>query len=433
LSTIHGGGNSLLSSTTDLYLQTSEEDADQPGEELIITRLDGRSYELLVDNPLNDDRFEVGQVVQLAGEAHTREVLAIRNVDPNAYQDLRGDGNTTLDDSMEIFLTAGMGSQIVLSSQLPSGGADMVYNNEISEGTLFVSQPTVTTETVDHVDINVDRLTRSDSTSWNVKFNIGDVVFIDGIAGGFTIADIVDEGDTSTMVLANAALDPFDEGAITVTVSTTDVTTTDLTTLTEGEQVGGDHFVVTGGAGPESPLVIYGDTSQDGVWYSGHPHDRLGLEFGDKPFDPFPHLTDEENEDDEWIFPLANPFTYHGNDVIDASQLFAAEADAGIIASLGITVGLTASVSTSTSLPVPCRLRPMTTAHCPAWTRRCGRPIAPLSRWPRPNSMILSRVTTSLSVTVAASSTAIRISFSAITARSSRTWSTRTSLIRSCP
>ena len=40
-------------------------------------------------------------------------------------------------------------------------------------------------------------------------------------------------------------------------------------------------------AGPDSPLVVYGDTSQDGVWYGGHPYDIKGYEFGPKPFDPF--------------------------------------------------------------------------------------------------------------------------------------------------
>ena len=45
------------------------------------------------------------------------------------------------------------------------------------------------------------------------------------------------------------------------------------TTLDGGKRVGGDHIVVTGGAGPNSPLVVYGDTSQDGIWYSGHADD----------------------------------------------------------------------------------------------------------------------------------------------------------------
>ena len=38
------------------------------------------------------------------------------------------------------------------------------------------------------------------------------------------------------------------------------------------------------------------------------PYDALGNEFGHKPFDPFTDLPDDENEDDEWVFPLANPY-----------------------------------------------------------------------------------------------------------------------------
>ena len=62
-------------------------------------------------------------------------------------------------------------------------------------------------------------------------------------------------------------------------------------------------------AGPSSPLVVYGDTSQDGTWYAGHPYDTLGYEFGPKPFDPFTYIPDAENEDDEWVFGLADPYT----------------------------------------------------------------------------------------------------------------------------
>ena len=78
-------------------------------------------------------------------------------------------------------------------------------------------------------------------------------------------------------------------------------------------------------AGPNSPLVLLGDTTQDGVWYRGHTYDVLGLEFGDKPFDPFVNLPDGDNEDDEWVFPLADPFDYVGNDIIDARNLLACD------------------------------------------------------------------------------------------------------------
>ena len=60
--------------------------------------------------------------------------------------------------------------------------------------------------------------------------------------------------------------------------------------------------------GPSSPLVLYGDTSQDGLWYSGNPATIDGYEFGDKPFNPFIFVPDSQNEDDEWVFPLGNPF-----------------------------------------------------------------------------------------------------------------------------
>ena len=52
-------------------------------------------------------------------------------------------------------------------------------------------------------------------------------------------------------------------------------------------------------AGPDSPLVLLGDTTQDGMWYTGHTYDVLGLEFGDKPFDQFVYLPDGDNEDED--------------------------------------------------------------------------------------------------------------------------------------
>jgi hypothetical protein len=56
-----------------------------------------------------------------------------------------------------------------------------------------------------------------------------------------------------------------------------------------GIRVGGDHIVITGGGGPDSPLVVYGDTSQDGVWYSGEASAPLEsrVRFGPKPFPTF--------------------------------------------------------------------------------------------------------------------------------------------------
>jgi len=77
--------------------------------------------------------------------------------------------------------------------------------------------------------------------------------------------------------------------------------------------------------GPESPLVVYGDTSQDGAWYSGDPALVDGFDFGLKPFDQFAglRLPNANNEDNEWFLGQGNTFATSGNDMIDARGLFA--------------------------------------------------------------------------------------------------------------
>ena len=175
-------------------------------------------------------------------------------------------------------------------------------------------------------------LIRQDGLAWvDDGYAVGQTVQIAGEAFTRTVTGFADAtsvpadafagwGTGSTLVLSGA---PITGGTIERTVSVVDTTAVGV----GGVRVGGDHITVSGGAGPNSPLVVYGDTSQDGVWYSGHPSDVLGYEFGEKPFNPFPTLPDGDNEDDEWVFPLANPYTYAGNDVIDASALFASLAD----------------------------------------------------------------------------------------------------------
>ncbi len=93
---------------------------------------------------------------------------------------------------------------------------------------------------------------------------------------------------------------------------------------------GSDNITVNGGAGPSSPLVVYGDTSQDGIWYGGDASAISSYDFGTKPFDQI------GTEDDTYIFPLAVPFTNHGDDTINASAL--AGATNGISWTVGITI-----------------------------------------------------------------------------------------------
>ncbi|KAA5541791.1 hypothetical protein FYK55_16405 [Roseiconus nitratireducens] len=102
-----------------------------------------------------------------------------------------------------------------------------------------------------------------------------------------------------------------------------------------GGVVGGDTITITGGGGPGSPLVVFGDTSQDGVWYSGDASitDRsdnayFGLKLHDQVGDA----------DDAFRYGRAVDFDYNGNDVIDASGL-----DISDMVSLNgqVTVGVT--------------------------------------------------------------------------------------------
>ncbi|HEX4527110.1 MAG TPA: PKD domain-containing protein [Gaiellaceae bacterium] len=86
-------------------------------------------------------------------------------------------------------------------------------------------------------------------------------------------------------------------GGLTGVFNVTNVTKGTLTlgggTLTPGSYANSTITVLPIGAGPGqpydnyAPLVIYGDTSQDGVWYGGDPHNQSLHNFGPKPM---PHV-----------------------------------------------------------------------------------------------------------------------------------------------
>ncbi|WP_201742286.1 hypothetical protein [Mangrovicoccus ximenensis] len=318
LTVLHGGGNLYVN--TQGTFDFSTDDGNQ------LTRTDGRAWA--------EAGFETGQIIQLEGETHTREILGIQDAAQAEYFDL-GNGE------LPTFETWGEGSVLLLSDPLgTSDGAVVLTAFTGQEMLVNVAEALETSEVLDvrievlergeTIETYVTLIGANEGDTWSdLGYQVGGVLFIEGRAGGFQIAAI----DGAELQLLNAALgDCADaDGTATLRITTYDIARSAL------QRVGGDHFVVTGGAGPDSPLVIYGDTSQDGVWYAGEPNSRLGLEFGEKPFNPFPDLPDQENEDDEWVFALANPFDLHGNDIIDASALFADEADGGVFRSVGIT------------------------------------------------------------------------------------------------
>ena len=101
----------------------------------------------------------------------------------------------------------------------------------------------------------------------------------------------------------------------------------------------GDTIIVDGGGGSESLLVIYGDTSQDGMFYSGEGDDNTGRNFGEKPFPPF---TNEELADirSNFILPLADPFLIAGQDEI---LVYAELAGALDLDATALTIGASSS------------------------------------------------------------------------------------------
>jgi hypothetical protein len=405
LNLIHGGGNFELESTGDMVFANTSSSVAGAAKDL--TRLDGRAW--------SADRYQVGQIVQLEGESFTRTILALENADLNVTPKPSNSA-----------LSWGQGSRMVLGAPNTHAGSGTVVQlangAHLASGTgavsLHVAEPfkavatgtmSIATTSTDVVNNNVSTITRTSGSWLTDGFYLNQVVYVSGLAGGFTVSALT----ASTMTLQNVALTPQTDvqlsvfgydatrdggkrvGGDHIVVGHTETTTLaidaankwltrgdgeawDTTYYHEGQQIqiagidatfrvskisastlngpkdrleltkiSGSGNLVSGTvsktivfagiAGPDSPLVIYGDTSQDGMWFSGHSYDVLGLELGEKPFDPFPQLPDGENEDDEWVFPLANPYDLAGNDVIDASLLFAGVFDASL-PSVGLTI-----------------------------------------------------------------------------------------------
>ncbi|HEY3485081.1 MAG TPA: hypothetical protein VGK49_06835, partial [Ilumatobacteraceae bacterium] len=310
LTMLHGGGNRLLNVDGRYDIDVNS-----------IRRLDGLAWA--------DDGYAVGDVIQVGNEPFTRTIIGFAGTLADCPFD-------------DLYPGCGVGSIMLLS------GPPMTTGTNVGS-TIFTPRPFEARADAS-MDISVQSavppalptttLTRYDGGSFMADgFIVGMKVTISGFAGQFTIAAVTH----TTLVLANAALPPTLTGLgsnpIRLVVVGYDTGRAAPGTGDQTMQVGGDRFVVCSSTavdegrpipcgsvvgGPGSPLVIYGDTSQDGLWYSGDPSTSAdGAELGDKPFNPFVNIPDDQNEDDEWFVGLANPFKRAGNDVIDASRLFA--------------------------------------------------------------------------------------------------------------
>ena len=264
------------------------------------------------NRPWADDGFMVGQTVMLPGLSATQN-WTITGFASSAY------GAGTVMTLGGPSLAAATNAVLRVAPVAVHGGITAVHGG---------GNALIETDAVGEVTSNT--LRRDDGLAWaGDGYAVGQTVTISGHPGQFwTIAGLADTacpladpfagcGEGSRMVLSGPALTPGSGVAFTVAV---------YDPKTPGvARIGGDHVVVTGGAGPDSPLVVYGDTSQDGVWYGGSPANTNGFDFGLKPFDPFgdPNADDPDLEDDTWVFPLADPYDRNGHDVIDATALFA--------------------------------------------------------------------------------------------------------------
>ncbi len=347
LSAVHGGGNTPIQNVFEMVRALPAGPTAIPGAALTVTRGDGLNWAFNGNLPgsgyyAGDPYLHAYQHVQLVGENFTRMILGF------------GDVNCLSIGITDPFPNCGKGSILILGGPdtaylLPTTPVALTLGTSLTD--VRVAQP-VKIQVTTPVRVRTSSLTRTDGISWqSAGFKVGMQVRISGFAGPFTISGL----SGNVMTIANVAWTPTQHlNAAGVVIP--DAVSLTLTAWDEVRQsgdimIGGDTITVcnraadallfkisadpdgviddpvrcdqTHTAGPGSPLVVYGDTTQDGVWYSGAPGDNLGMEFGPKPFDPFTHIPDGENEDDEWIFGLANPYDYSGNDIIDASGLFA--------------------------------------------------------------------------------------------------------------
>ncbi|MDH3308667.1 MAG: hypothetical protein OEO77_14270, partial [Acidimicrobiia bacterium] len=311
LTVVHGGGNIALeleNAVLDLTAGT--------GHDVDARRIDGLAWV--------DDGYRVGQRITLDGVLY--EIVGFA-------------GTTTDCSQLNPFAACGIGSIAQLDTINGSAGNGAVVSDVAVVDPLVVSISGGMAISVDGSGATpTSTLTCTGCDFLAAGFRVGLVVTVSGIAGPFTVGAVT----ATTLTLQGAALTPTiaePTGPTYFTVELTVIgTDSDLAGLV---RMGGDTIVLDpapGGVlgGPDSPLVLYGDTSQDGVWYSGDPATVDGRVFGDKPFNPFVDVPIDENEDAQWVFPVANEYTNAGNDVIDASALFA-----GLTAAELPTVGVT--------------------------------------------------------------------------------------------
>ncbi len=203
-----------------------------------------------------------------------------------------------------------------LAAWLPDSSSQ--YTVTRMSPTFFVDE----SEQVDRLNVYNDS-SFSDDSGTLTSSNISGL----GMAANLTLTD--GDGTTSTFAggISYGAVEILDVllgiGNDTFTIQSTLTTGADhggLTVVHGGgntplptEVMGGDQVTITGGGGPTSPLVVFGDTSQDGIRYAGESG-VINKELGGLIYE---HTLGAEYYDQPGI-PVGIAFAYAGNDEINA-------------------------------------------------------------------------------------------------------------------
>ena len=147
----------------------------------------------------------------------------------------------------------------------------------------------------------VGRVTRTDGVAWTTAgFAVGNRVNLPGYAvGAFTVTGFADGGCDA------AAQWPRRPGRRRADGRRGPTSPCRSTTRSRRRPASSASAATTSSCsaarGPTSPLVIYGDTSQDGIWFSGDPTAQTGHLFGPKP------TIQPVGNAPNYVFPVAAP------------------------------------------------------------------------------------------------------------------------------
>ncbi|HET7128184.1 MAG TPA: hypothetical protein VFJ93_03815, partial [Gaiellaceae bacterium] len=256
----------------------------------------------------------VGQQLQISGVSGTRTITAINGdtltlsdgpIEPFATGNFVTT-STTITRAMGDWLVDGfaIGQHVLITGDVTTSGTVQ----SVTSATLTLTGATISGT---HLNVAVTTTTAASGTASLVRVG-GDTISLTGPSFAGTLTTTAPSSGFQTISRATTATsdwikDGFAAGqqivlggaGLTGICNVTGVTASTLTVsgcalpTAANPYTNSTATVLPVGAGPGqpydtfAPLVIYGDTSQDGVWYGGDPHTQSLHNFGPKPM---PHV-----------------------------------------------------------------------------------------------------------------------------------------------